>query len=136
MSSENAKSIIKRKVKSHLPKDCLMELRILYRMAMETINGIKRTGLMNIAIITTMAAILFIFGTLFRTTWSVSAFATELGNVLEISAYLKSDADNKHVIGMIQSIPHVQKIQFIHSLKWFCKNTAWQNCIRQYKKIF
>ena len=94
MSNEDAKTMIKRKVKSHLPKDWLVELRIVYRLAMETINGIKRTGLMNIAIITTMAAILTIFGALFRSTLSVSAFAKEFGNVLEISAYLKQNSNN------------------------------------------
>lgn len=121
MNNENAKTIIKRKVKSHLPKDCITELRIVYRLAMETINGIKRTGLMNIAIITTMAAILFIFGALFRSTLSVSAFAKEFGNVLEISAYLKHNANNKQVISSVQTIKHVQRVKFIPKAKSWAK---------------
>lgn len=120
MNKENAKSIIKRKVKSHLPKSSITELRIVYRLAMETINGIKRTGLMNIAIITTMAAILTIFGALFRSTLSVSSFAKEFGNVLEISAYLSQNSNNKHVISEIESIEHVEKINFIPKAK------SWQ----------
>ena len=51
MSNESTKAIIKRKVKAHIPKDCLKELRIVYRMALETIYGIKRTGWVNLAII-------------------------------------------------------------------------------------
>ena len=84
---------IKKKVKKHIPKDWLCELRILYRLSMETFNDIRRTGIVNIVIITTMAAILTIFGTFFRTAMSISSFAHELGNVLEISVYLKSGAD-------------------------------------------
>ncbi len=64
MSNEinNTKARIKSKVKSHLPKDWINELRITYRIFMETWYGIKRTGWINLVIITTMAAILLIFG--------------------------------------------------------------------------
>ena len=62
--TETTKSIIKKKVKAHIPKDWLKELRIVYRIALETIHGIKRTGWINLAIITTIAAILTIFGAL------------------------------------------------------------------------
>ena len=121
MSRENAKSIIKRKVKSHLPKACLTELRILYRLAMETIYGIRRTGLMNIVIISSMVAILTIFGALFRSTLSVSTFAKELGNVLEISAYLQQNADYKKVSEEIREIKHVQNIKYIEKSKSWAK---------------
>ncbi len=121
MSRENAKSIIKRKVKSHLPKTCLTELRIIYRLAMETIYGIKRTGLMNIAIITTMAAILTIFGALFRSTLSVSTFAKEFGNVLEISAYLQQNANIQQVSNQIRDVKHVQNIKLIPKSKSWAK---------------
>ena len=124
MNNEDAKTIIKRKVKSHLPKDWLTELRIVYRLGMETINGIRRTGLMNIAIITTMAAILAIFGAMFRSALSVSAFAKEFGNVLEISAYLSNNANNKEVIANVQGIEHVQKVQFIPKAKSWAKMKA------------
>ena len=74
MSDESTKAIIKKKVKAHIPKDWLKELRIIYRITLETIYGIKRTGWINIAIITTMAAILTIFGGLFRFTISLNSF--------------------------------------------------------------
>ena len=93
MSDESTKAIIKKKVKAHIPKDWLKELRIVYRIGLETIYGIKRTGWINIAIITTMAAILTIFGSLFRTTLSITSFVQELGNVLEISV-LQDSAGN------------------------------------------
>ena len=44
---------IKKQVKKHIPKDWLCELRILYRLSMETFNDIRRTGIVNLVIITT-----------------------------------------------------------------------------------
>ena len=120
MSNEN-KAKIKKKVKAHIPKDWLGELRIIYRMGMETINGIQRTGLINIAIITTMAAILTIFGALFRTTLSLTTFVQELGNALEISVYLKSTASPDHLTSRIKELDHVEKVKLI------TKEKAWND---------
>ena len=120
MSNEN-RTRIKKKVKAHIPKDWLGELRIIYRMGMETVNGIYRTGLINIAIITTMAAILTIFGALFRTTLSLSSFVHELGNALEISVYLKSTANPSHIAGRVKEITHVEAVKII------TKERAWSD---------
>ena len=121
MNKKSAKSIIKQKVKSHLPKTCLTELRIVYRLTMETIYGIQRTGLMNIVIISSMVAILTIFGALFRSTLSVSTFAKEFGNVLEISAYLQQNANIQQVTNQIREIKHVQNIKLIPKSKSWAK---------------
>lgn len=116
---------IKKTVKKHIPKDWLTELRIVYRITMETFNDIKRTGIVNLVIITTMAAILTIFGALFRTTLSISQFAHELGNVLEISVYLKQNADPHSVSKRIQKIDHVQKVRII------TKEESWSDLKRE-----
>lgn len=121
----NSKQDIKKKVKKHIPKDWLTELRIVYRIMMETFNDIKRTGIVNLVIVTTMAAILTIFGALFRTTLSVSAFAHELGNVLEISVYLKPSADAHTVSKRIKKIDHVQKVRIIP------KEKSWSDLKRE-----
>jgi cell division transport system permease protein len=121
----NSKQEIKKTVKKHIPKDWLTELRIVYRIMMETFNDIKRTGIVNLVIITTMAAILTIFGALFRTTLSVSAFAHELGNVLEISVYLKPSADSHLVSKRIRKIDHVQKVKIIS------KEKSWSDLKRE-----
>lgn len=119
------KQQIKKTVKKHIPKDWLTELRIVYRIGMETLNDIKRTGIVNLVIITTMAAILTIFGALFRTTLSVSSFAHELGNVLEISVYLKPSASPNAVKNRIKDIEHVQKVKIIP------KETSWKDLKRE-----
>jgi len=107
---DNSRQQLKKTVKKHIPKDWLCELRIAYRILMEAVNDIKRTGIINLVIITTMAAILTIFGVLFRFTLSLSTFTHELGNVLEISVYLRSGTEPSIVRDRIKDIKHVQKI--------------------------
>ncbi len=104
---------IKQKVKSHIPKDWLTEIRISYRIVIETAKGIAQTGLINVAIITTMAAILTIFGALFRSTLAVSTIVGEMGTALEISAYLKDNANIKQTVDEIKKLEHVKQVEFI-----------------------
>lgn len=111
---------LKSNVKKHIPKDWLCELRILYRLGKETFSDIIRTGWVNVVIITTMAAILTIFGACFRSALSISAFSKELGQALEISVYLKNSTDAKTVKSEIAQIPHVQDISII------TKAESWQ----------
>lgn len=116
---DNSRQQLKKQVKKHIPKDWLCELRIAYRIIMEAVNDIKRTGIINLVIITTMAAILTIFGVLFRFTLSLSTFASELGNVLEISVYLKQNAQVSVVKERISEIKHVKYVKLI------TKDEAW-----------
>lgn len=113
--SNNLKSSVKR----HIPKDWLCELRILYRLGIQTFNDIKRTGLVNVVIVTTMAAILMIFGACFRSALSISAFSKELGSALEISVYLKNDANANEVRREISTFDHVTEISVIpRNISW------------------
>lgn len=107
------KQQLKKTVKKHIPKDWLCELRIAYRIVMEAVNDIKRTGIINLVIITTMAAILTLFGVLFRFTLSLSTCANELGNVLEISVYLKQNAQTSVVKDRVKDVKHVKTVRLI-----------------------
>lgn len=104
---------LKTNVKKHIPKGWLCELRILYRLGVQTFNDIKRTGWVNIVIITTMAAILMIFATCFRTALSISSFSKELGSALEISVYIKNNINPADVKSEVSRIDHVQSIKII-----------------------
>ena len=110
---DNSRQQIKKTVKKHIPKDWLCELRIAYRILMEAVNDVKRTGIINVVIITTMAAILTIFGVLFRFTLSLSTFTHELGNVLEISVYLKQGTSPSILKDRIKEIKHVKSVNLI-----------------------
>lgn len=115
------KQTIKNQAKEHIPKDWLCDIRIVYRITMEAVNDIKRTGIMNLVIITTMAAILSIFGALFRTTISMSQFAHELGSVLEISVYLKQNAPAKSIANAFSQFDHVTGVRLIP------KEASWKS---------
>ncbi len=116
----NKKKIIKETVKKHIPQRHLASIRILYRMCMETIYGIRRTGLINIAIIAAMAAILTIFGALFRTSFSLGSIVDKLGDAFEISVYLKPNIDPVYMSSRLKEVEHVKKI----SIK--TKEQAWE----------
>jgi len=119
---DNNRQQLKKTVKKHIPKDWLCELRIAYRILMEAVNDILRTGwTINLVIITTMIAILTIFGILFRFTLSLSTFSGELGNVLEISVYLKSNVDPSTVSDRIRTVKHVKSVKLIP------KAASWDN---------
>ena len=110
---DNNRQQLKKQVKKHIPKECLCKFRIAYRILWEAVNDIKRTGIINLVIITTMAAILTLFGVLFRFTLSLSTFAGELGNVLEISVYLKQNAQTSVVRDRVKEIKHVKNVKLI-----------------------
>ena len=121
----SSKTKIKKQVKKHIPKDWLSDLRILYRLTKETVMDIYRTGIVNLVIITTMAAILTIFASFFRSAISLSSFAHELGNVLEISVYLKENTDANIVKNRIKEFEHVENVTVIP------KTTSWSNLKRE-----
>jgi cell division transport system permease protein len=116
----NKKKMIKETVKKHIPQKHLSSIRIMYRIGMETIYGIKRTGLINIAIIAAMAAILTIFGALFRTSLSLSSFVDKLGDAFEISVYLRPNVDPIYMSSRLKEVEHVKKITVI------TKEQAWE----------
>lgn len=118
------KTIIKETVKKHIPQRHLSSVRIIYRIIMETIYGIKRTGLLNLAIVAAMAAILTIFGALFRTGYSLSSFVDKLGNDFEISVYLKPNVDPVYMSSRLRETEHVKKITII------TKEEAWETMNR------
>lgn len=126
MNSQD-QSNIKSEVKKRIPKGWLCELRILYRLSIETLHDLKRTGIVNLVIITTMAAILTIFGAFFRSALSISSFAHELGSVLEISVYLKSDADPNIVKNRVSEFNHVESVKIIP------KQDSWADLKREMK---
>ena len=119
MSKKVKNQNFKQKIKSRIPKDWMSEIRISYRIAIETFKGIIQTGFVNIAIITTIAAILTIFGSIFRVTLAVNTFANSMGSALEISAYLAPDADTNYAIEQVRNLNHVVKVTYIP------KETSW-----------
>jgi len=110
---------VKQKVKNRILKDWMSEVRITYRIAIETVKGMAQAGLVNIAIVTTIAAILTIFGVIFRVTLAVDSFAASMGSALEVSAYLTPEADIETVALKIKKLDNVEKVTYVS------KETSW-----------
>ena len=108
-------------------KISVTEYRIALRVLIETFKGIKQAGIVNIFIVGTMAAILMIFGAIFRTSMSLGSLVSELGNVLEISVYLKPNADPQESAEAIRQMEHVQKVKII------AKENSWYDMKDQMK---
>ncbi|MDD3012998.1 MAG: permease-like cell division protein FtsX [Candidatus Gastranaerophilales bacterium] len=108
-----------------LPLNIATELRIIFRIIKETFKGMRRTGLMNIVIIGTMAAILSIFGCLFRTSLGIASFVQELGNTIEASVYLQSNASPQRVAN------DILKVGYVKSIKIIPKEKAWHDLKNQ-----
>lgn len=113
MTRKTKNSNFKQRVKSRIPKDWLSEIRITYRIIIETAKGIAQTGLVNLAIITTIAAILTIFGSIFRVTLALNSFVSSMGSALEVSAYLTPKADINETIAKVRNLEHVKKVTFV-----------------------
>jgi cell division transport system permease protein len=125
MTKRTKNQNLKQKVKSRIPKDWMSDIRITYRIAIETFKGIMQAGLVNIAIVTTIAAILTIFGSIFRVALAANSFLTSMGSALEVSAYLKPKADVNSTIAKVKKLEHVQKVTFID------KEDSWADFKKQ-----
>lgn len=108
-----------------IPINIATELRIIFRIISETFKGINRTGLMNIVIVGTMAAILSIFGCMFRTSIAISSFVEQMGSSLEASVYLKSHYEPQEMTDRILSIRGVKSVKII------TKEQAWSDLKKQ-----
>ena len=96
------------------------DIRIIKRVVSETFKGIQRTRWMNLVIITTMAAILSIFGCLFRTSLAISDFVEHLGDSLEVSVYLKQGYNTETAKTEIFKIGNIKEIKVIS------REQAWE----------
>ncbi len=106
-------------------KSLITDIRIMIRIAAETVKLLTQAGWMNLVVITTMAAILSIFGVLFRSSIAISGFIDQIGSDLEISVYVKNNASTKDAIFRIKSLPEVSRITLT------TKEKAWTQMKKQ-----
>ncbi|HSA07048.1 MAG TPA: permease-like cell division protein FtsX [Candidatus Gastranaerophilales bacterium] len=97
------------------------DIRIFFRVIGETIKGIKRSHWMNLVIISTMAAILSIFGCLFRSGLFVSHFVDEVGNAIQVSVYVKPGHDANNLVKKFSEYKNIEKIKII------TREEAWKD---------
>lgn len=103
------------------------DFRILGRILLETLGGIRRTGWMNLVILITMASILSIFGTLFAFVMEVDMFTKSLGGGVKISVYTDPTADLDAVTSTISHMQNVEKVEVVP------RQDAWSKMRQEYE---
>ncbi|MBO3457378.1 ABC transporter permease [Aetokthonos hydrillicola Thurmond2011] len=93
----------------------------------ETILGLQRGGWMNWAAISTITVLLFLFGMSLQTSWQLEKLLNQFGSQLELSVYLKSDAEAQDIQPLVAQMPEVADIKII------TKDQAWSKLVQDLK---
>jgi cell division transport system permease protein len=105
----------------------MRQLRVLSRVAVETVIGLKRSGWSNWLVISILTIALTIFGGVLQLTMALKDVVTSWGSQLEISAYLKDDFDANKVAKEVSQIPDVQVVEIVP------KEVAWAEMQSSFK---
>jgi cell division transport system permease protein len=105
----------------------MRQVRIVKRVVVETIVGLKRSGWSNWLVISILTVALTIFGGVLQTTMALKNVVTSWGSQLEISAYLKDSFDPNKVAKNVSQIADVQVVEIVP------KEVAWAEMQANYK---
>src|SRR2546429_1207731 len=81
----------------------------------ETINGLRRHGLMVFAAVSTVFISLFLFGGAYLITREVNLVVDFTTEKVEVAVYLKdtiSDADRQRLYSLLADLPEVQTVRY------------------------
>jgi cell division transport system permease protein len=105
----------------------MRQIRILSRVVIETLIGIKQSGWSNWLVISILAIALTIFGCVLQVTMTLKNVVSAWGSQLEISVYLKEGADPKKVAKEVSQFPEVQLVEIVP------KEVSWQEMQSTFK---
>lgn len=105
----------------------MRQLRIMFRIVIETLLGLKHSGWSNWLVVSILAIALTIFGGVLMLTMSLKNLVNAWGSQLEISAYLKEDVDPKKIAKEVSQYPQVQLVEIVP------KEVAWQEMQHTFK---
>jgi cell division transport system permease protein len=105
----------------------MRQLRILLRVGIETIIGIRQSGWSNWLVVSILAIALTIFGGILQFTMTLKNVVTAWGSQLEISAYIKDTADPKKVAKEVSQFPEVQLVEIVP------KEVSWEEMQQTFK---
>jgi cell division transport system permease protein len=105
----------------------MRQLRVLQRVAMETVVGLKRGGWSNWLVVSILAIALTIFGGVLQVTMAMKNVVTSWGSQLEISAYLKDGIVASDIARICSQIPEVQVVEIVP------KEVAWAEMQANFK---
>lgn len=105
----------------------MRQMRILLRVVIETLIGLKQGGWSNWLVVSILAIALTIFGGVLQLTITLKSVVSAWGSQLEISAYLKDGYNPKVVAHDVSQFPEVQFVEIVP------KETAWKELQSAFK---
>jgi cell division transport system permease protein len=89
----------------------------------ETFLGLKRSGWMNWAAVSTVTVLLFLFGLSLQASWQLDGLVNQFGSQLEVSVYLDTGVQAIDLQPFIQAMPEATTVKAI------TKEQAWANLV-------
>jgi len=102
-------------------------LRIIRRVFIETILGLRASGWSNWLVVSILAVALTIFGGVLQMTMSLKNLVNAWGNQIEVSVYLKDNYDPKKVADEISRLSEVRQVEIVP------KDVAWREMQHTFK---
>lgn len=85
----------------------------------ETLLGLRRSGWMNWAAVSTVTVLLFLFGVSVQASWQLEGLLNRFGSQLEVSVYLDTGVQAAELKPAIATLPNVAEVKAIS------KEQAW-----------
>jgi len=90
----------------------------------ETLLGIKRSGWMNWAAVSTVTVLLFLFGMSLQASWQLDGLVNQFGSQLEVSVYLETGVQADDLKPLMRSMSEVTSVISIP------KEEAWGELVK------
>jgi cell division transport system permease protein len=90
----------------------------------ETLLGLKRSGWMNWAAVSTVTVLLFLFGLSLQASWQLDGLVNQFGSQLEVSAYLDTGVQADDLKPLVRQMPEVTSVVAIP------KEEAWGELVK------
>lgn len=105
----------------------MRKLRVLSRVVIETLLGLKQSGWSSWLVISILAIALTIFGGVLQLTMTLKNVVSSWGSQLEISAYLKDGFDSRQVAREVSQLKEVKLVEIVP------KEVAWEEMQSNFK---
>lgn len=101
--------------------------RIIQRVFIETMLGLRASGWSNWLVVSILAVALTIFGGVLQMTMSLKNLVNAWGSQIEISVYLKDSHDPKKVAHEVSQLAEVRQVEIVP------KDVAWREMQHTFK---
>jgi cell division transport system permease protein len=90
----------------------------------ETLLGLRRSGWMNWAAVSTVTVLLFLFGLSLQASWQLDGLVNQFGSQLEVSVFLETGVQADDLKPLVRAMPEVTSVTAIP------KEEAWGELVK------